>query len=448
MRRVAGQTSSAPILGLLGANAISEVGNVLSAIAIQWFALQSTDSALLAGLVGIVTLVSYALAGALGGALVDRVGFRQMSVAADLASAVAVALIPLLHGTIGLSYWLWLLLVFLGALLDAPGATARQSLVPDVAGLAGTSLDRANAAYSNVLSGANLAGPLIAGVLIAAIGVSQVLWINAVSFLCSAALIQAAVPRTVPPVSEETLARGGYLSEVCEGFQFIRRDPLILGLVSMSGLANVVAGGLTGVTLLVYADQVFGSAAHLGVIYAGAGAGFLLGGVVYGIVAPRFSRRATLLVSLVLAGLPIWLLALTPGIVLTTGLVILRAVALAPIRPLVATTLQERAGGPAWSRHRQLPCGRHALRAAWDSGGRRHHRAVRLGGDHCWFGDPVRAGEPQRRCHSRIQRDVGNQESETHERARLPPRWPIASSLEHGAAIAGLSPTSRTSLSD
>ncbi len=62
-----GQKSSVPLSGLLGANAISEVGNVVSRIAIQWFALQTTDSALQAGLVGIVTLVSYALAAPTGG---------------------------------------------------------------------------------------------------------------------------------------------------------------------------------------------------------------------------------------------------------------------------------------------------------------------------------------------------------------------------------------------
>src|SRR5262245_39851577 len=60
-----------------------------------------------------------------------------MSIVADLASAAAVAAIPLLHATVGLELWELLLLVFLGALLDAPGATARVSLFPDLVERAG-----------------------------------------------------------------------------------------------------------------------------------------------------------------------------------------------------------------------------------------------------------------------------------------------------------------------
>ena len=44
------------------------------------------------------------------------------------------ALVPLLYHTVGLLFWQLLVLVFLGGFLDAPGHTARQSLVPDLAG--------------------------------------------------------------------------------------------------------------------------------------------------------------------------------------------------------------------------------------------------------------------------------------------------------------------------
>jgi MFS family permease len=71
-----------------------------------------------------------------GGPVVDRIGFKQASIVVDLAGALTVASIPLLYHTTGLSFWQLLVLVFLGGFLDAPGHTARQSLVPDLAGRA------------------------------------------------------------------------------------------------------------------------------------------------------------------------------------------------------------------------------------------------------------------------------------------------------------------------
>ncbi len=53
-----------------------------------------------------------------------------MSIVSDVASGFTVALIPALYHTVGLQYWQLLVLVFLSALLDAPGVTARESIPP------------------------------------------------------------------------------------------------------------------------------------------------------------------------------------------------------------------------------------------------------------------------------------------------------------------------------
>ena len=70
------------------------------------------------GLVGFFTALPTVIAAFFGGAIVDRVGHKQMSIVSDVASGVTVALIPLLYGTIGLEFWALLVLVFLSALLD------------------------------------------------------------------------------------------------------------------------------------------------------------------------------------------------------------------------------------------------------------------------------------------------------------------------------------------
>jgi len=110
-----------------------------------------------------------------------------MSIVADLASAAAVAAIPLLHSTVGLELWELMLLVFLGALLDAPGATARVSLLPDLVELAGVRMERANGIRGAIQQGSWLVGAPLGGILVAAFGATTALWLDAASFLVSAA---------------------------------------------------------------------------------------------------------------------------------------------------------------------------------------------------------------------------------------------------------------------
>src|SRR6266540_7286317 len=119
-----------PLYSLFIANAISLVGSVFSLIAIPWFVLQTTGSATQTGITGFFNVLPVVLAGFFGGTLVDRLGYKRTSIIADIASGITTALIPLLYFTIGFEFWQLMVLVFLGALLDTPGSTARSALVP------------------------------------------------------------------------------------------------------------------------------------------------------------------------------------------------------------------------------------------------------------------------------------------------------------------------------
>ncbi|MDQ4058578.1 MAG: MFS transporter, partial [Actinomycetota bacterium] len=115
-----------PLLVLFGANAVSLTGNVMTLTAVPWFVLQTTGSAAMTGIIASLNFLPIVLANLFGGAFVDRLGYKRASVIADLTSGFTVALIPLLYVTVGLPFWLLGALVFLGALLDAPGSTARS----------------------------------------------------------------------------------------------------------------------------------------------------------------------------------------------------------------------------------------------------------------------------------------------------------------------------------
>lgn len=323
---------------MLAAGVISQVGNSLSYIVIPWFVLQLTNSAAMMGITAAVGVVPMVIAGFFGGTLVDRIGYKRMSVISDIASSVAVALVPLLHLTVGLEFWQLLTLVFLGAILDSPGATARVSLFPDLAGMARMRLERANSilAVSRRLSSL-FAAPL-GGLLIVLIGTSNVLWINAASFLVSAALIAVAVPSK--PVVRE--ARTTYAQELLEGLRFIRRDRLILWLLVVFATGSFIAEPLYTVVFPVYAREVYGSALDLGFMFAALAGGSIIGGVVYGVIGHRLPRRWLFLLGFTVRAASFWVLIAMPSLWVVVLAVVVNAMMLEPSNPMMMTIFQER----------------------------------------------------------------------------------------------------------
>jgi MFS family permease len=329
---------------LLGANAVSETGNVLAFVAIPWFVLQTTGSAARTGVAGGAFLLAAVAAGVAGGPVVDRIGFKRASIIADLAGAVTVALIPLLYHTQGPSFWQLLVLVFLGGFLDAPGHTARQSLIPDLAGRAGMGIERANSAFQGIQHASFLFGPPLAGVLVALFAPGNVLWIDAATFFVSAALVAALVPAVYPRSGTDAEHRraGGYLAELVEGLEFVRRDRLVFWMFGIGVVANFLVLPLFAVVLPFYARQTYGSAVDLGLMLGGFGSGALAGTVLYGTVGHLLPRRATLVSAIVLLGLPFWVLVAAPPLGVAIGALFVAGFALGSPNPLTYSVLQER----------------------------------------------------------------------------------------------------------
>jgi MFS family permease len=327
-----------PLFAMLAAGVVSQVGNSMSYIVIPWFVLEITGSAAMMGITAAVGVIPLILAGFFGGALVDRVGYKRMSVVSDVASAFAVALVPLLHLTIGLEFWQLLVLVFLGAILDSPGSTARFSLFPDLARMASIRLERANSILAVSRRMSSLFAAPIGGLLIVVIGTSNVLWINAVTFLVSALMIAVAVPSKAV-VKEE---RGSYLGELLEGLRFVRNDRVILWALVVFSTGGLIAEPLYTVVFPVYAREVYGSALDLGFMMSALAGGSIVGGIIYGVVGYRLPRYWTLLLGFSVRAASFWILIMMPSLWVVVLAVVINAIMLEPSNPMMMTIFQER----------------------------------------------------------------------------------------------------------
>src|SRR5687767_3273283 len=196
-----------PLVSLFAANAISMVGNVFANIAIPWFVLQTTGSPTQTGITGFFTILPVVLAGFFGGTIIDRLGYKRTSIIADIASGLTTLLIPLLHFTVGLAFWQLMVLVFFGAFLDTPGATARDALLPELAEEAGVPIERATSYVHVIERSSRFVGAPLAGLLISLFDTASVLWLDAASFFVSAAIIGIFISTHLYIKSEEKSGR-------------------------------------------------------------------------------------------------------------------------------------------------------------------------------------------------------------------------------------------------
>jgi MFS family permease len=328
----------APLYALYVADTISLAGNAVAQLAIPWFVLTTTGSASLTALAVFFNFLPIVLAAFLGGPIVDRLGFRTTSIVADLASCAAVAAIPLLHSTVGLELWALMALVFVGALLDAPGATARAALLPDLAEAAGMRLERASGIRSGIQQGAQLVGAPLGGVLVALVGATNALWIDAASFVVSAALVAVFVAR--PEKVEAGEGGQGFFTELVTGLRFIWNQRVLRAVVLTVLVTNLLDAPFP-VVMAVFAEAEYGTAADLGLMYGVFGGAALLGALAYGSIGHRLPRRRTFVVCFSVVPVMYFTLATLPS--LPVALVALAVVGLAagPINPLIFTVTAE-----------------------------------------------------------------------------------------------------------
>jgi MFS family permease len=331
-----------PLYAFFTGSVISYVGDVLTFLAIPWFVLQTTGSVTRTGITAFFSTLPMILSAFFGSALVDHLGYKRTSVIGDIASCIAVALIPLLYDTVGLAFWQLLALVFLGGLLKSPGVTARAAMTPDLAEIARMPLERANALSDGFSRVSRFIGAPLAGVLIAAIGTSNLLWFDALSFALSALLIGLVVPTTPPLIKVGEHARS-YLTQLWEGVRFIRRDAVIISIIVTVLVTNLLDAALSSVILPAYVKAVFHSALAFGLLVASLGGAGFVGTLIYGAIGHHLPRRWTLGITFTIGGaLRFWVLLL-PILPVLIGWNIIAGLAIGAINPLLDTVLQQRA---------------------------------------------------------------------------------------------------------
>jgi MFS family permease len=300
------RAGSGVLAGFLAADAISLAGTRLSQIAVPWLVLTTTGSATRTGLVAFAGLLPLVLAQALCGPWIDRAGARRVAIGFDVASGLAVATIPIAYAAGWLHFPVLVALVAVTGALRGPSEAARHAMVPSLVRHVGLPTERVTGLVGTTDRLSALVGAAVGGGLVAVLGPASALLVDAGSFLACAAVLAVAT-RRVDGVRPEPQGASSYPSELRGGWDVLRRDPVLLGMMAMVAVTNLLDQGYSSVMLPVWADDLGSGPAAIGLLGACMGGAALAGSVLATWRAERLPRFRTYVIGYLLAGAPRWI---------------------------------------------------------------------------------------------------------------------------------------------
>ena len=293
------------VSALVVAETISALGTRMTYLALPWFVLVTTGSPGKMSLVLADEILPMAILGIPSGAIVQRLGSRTTMLAADLARAPILASIPLLYSAGLLDFWLLLAIVALLGSFAPPYFASQRTILPELVGEDETRMSQANSSIEGGNALAALVGPAIAGALIPFVGASNVLYLDAATYLVAFFLVLVFVPRRK---SVTAAASRGVLA----GLRFVLSDRLLAPLAATMVVFGFLAAGLSA-GLPVYAyDEFDGSSWIAGLFYAALGAGAVVGSVVAVFVVKRIPPLRLAAIGILAFTVPLWVLPFLP----------------------------------------------------------------------------------------------------------------------------------------
>lgn len=267
----------------------SLMGNYTLKFALSMYVLEQTGSAsVFAGLLALAMLPTILLS-PFGGILADRANRRNIMVALDALSGLAVLLaglaLPLERDILVIG----ILLVVL-SVVGAFESPTVQACVPQM--LSGDNIVKGNAAVNQVSSIASLITPFLGSVFYAAFGIRPVFYAAVVCFIITA-FLECFIRLEYKKPDQKTGIAGVMKEDFSASMRFLCREQSdILKLLLLAAAVSLFVAGTAVVGFPYLVRTVLGlSAAHYGVAESAMGVASILGSLCVAIWAEKLRMR-------------------------------------------------------------------------------------------------------------------------------------------------------------
>lgn len=221
------------------------------------------------GLIGLARAIPGLAFTLVAGAVADRVDRRRLLMITQSAMALNALALATVASLGVANLWHVIIAATIQSAAFAFDNPSRQSLVPRIVPL--PFLPSAIGLQSAAFNGAAIVGPVLAGILYLPIGVPGLLFVNALSF---AAILGAL--KVMPAVPPSAAAVHSLLGSVAEGARYVRANPVLVWILTISGTVFVVAGPTSALLPAVAGESTWNGMSWLSLLLAALGLGSFL----------------------------------------------------------------------------------------------------------------------------------------------------------------------------
>ena len=295
-----------PFAWLWTGQTISRLGDSLYRIALSWWVLEKTGSAVAMGTVLIFSQIPLLLFLLIGGVVVDRLPRVRIMFASDVLSGLVITFVAIFSWLNLLEIWHIYLASILFGFVEAFFFPAYQAVVPGIT--PPELLTSANSLNGLSQRVTGIVGPAIGAALVAVGGTSVTFALDALSFFISALCILPLIRSRLDPTQKQvataedagvsqssvrTAVRQGFM-DLVEGFKLVVRIPWIWVTILLFGFVNIMEAGPRAVALPFLIKEDLGADVKLlGWLGSAASLGFVVGMIWLGQYV-RLHRRGLL----------------------------------------------------------------------------------------------------------------------------------------------------------
>ncbi len=205
----------------------------LEILAFSLWVFAQTGSPFLVTITAFARMLPLLLLGAVAGTVADRFDRRRLLIGMYLTMGASTACLALLGASDALTVPMVTLYALLTGIFWTMEMPVRRTMLAEAAGMERINASMGLEMTSNQLM--RLVGPASGGLLMATTGITGVLALGAALYGSGALLLLGTSVGNVAPAP----ARRAILAELREGLAFVRRDPLVAGIVVSTALFNL-----------------------------------------------------------------------------------------------------------------------------------------------------------------------------------------------------------------
>lgn len=293
-----------------------------------------TQSALALGLINFAVAIPMMLVSPFGGVVADRVERRQLILGGQGLLICSEITILTLLVTGRLEFWHLVTAATLMGCIFPFIMPARSAIVVNIIGKRG--LQNAMALQMGGMNATRILGPTAAGFLVPLIGLSGAFAVGTTLYGC-ALLCMLGVDRSPPP---EQARDASVVANLSEGVRYMAQNRLVLVLM-LFGIVPMFLAMPFQTLLVVFTEEVWRVGSQgLGVLYASAGIGGLLGSAYLAQRSEALGRLRLMVASVLLFASFLFLFALSPWFLLALPLVLVANVFASIFNTLNQTAVQ------------------------------------------------------------------------------------------------------------